>query len=351
MIRVFLICLIFLSSFSLSVFSQDMKLINPNNKAINIDGAFFLDKNNDRVIINRISPEILKNKETFMRPANVYTQSGVRISIYTNSKEVSFIFEKREEASLRYSNAGIYKDGEFYKNISLIPNNELKPLKVTNPDGNKWTEWTIVLPPYFGMNFKGVEIEKNAEIREIKKEKKPVYVAIGNSITHGTGQKAGYETYPYSISQKKGWNLYNVAVGGSKISWPVAKMLSGKHIDVITILWGYNDWNAGFTPKGEIIPRYSKLLKILAKDHPDAKIYCILPTATKATAPKRGNLTLDDIRNAEKQAAESLIKKGFTNIKIINGEEISDKAFLNDKVHFTVEGAKQFAENLVKHLN
>jgi len=179
----------------------------------------------------------------------------------------------------------------------------------------------------------------------------PVYVAIGNSITHGTGQKAGYETYPFIVSQKKGWDLYNVAVGGSKISWPVAKMLSDKHIDVITILWGYNDWNAGFTPKGEIIPRYSKLLKILAKDHPDAKIYCILPTATKATAPKRGNLTLDDIRNAEKQAAESLIKKGFSNIKIINGKEISDKSLLNDKVHFTVEGAKQFAENLLKHLN
>lgn len=331
--------------------SQETQLIKPDDNAISIKGAFFLEKGGDKVVINRISPDILKNKETFMRPSNVYTQSGVRISIYTDSKNINFLFEKREGASFRHSSVGIYKNGELFKKVNLVPDKELPLFKISNPDGKKWTEWTLVLPPYYGLNFKGVEIDKDAGLKKLKEEKKPVYVAIGNSITHGTGQKAGYETYSYQVADAKGWDLYNVAVGGSKISWPVAKMLKDKHIDVVTILWGYNDWNAGFTPDGEIIPGYSKLLKLLAKDHPDAKIYCILPTATKTKKPKRGNLTLDDIRNAEKKAVELVKAEGYPNISVINGEELSDVSMLNDKVHFTIDGAAKFADNLLKHLN
>jgi lysophospholipase L1-like esterase len=330
-------------------YGGNKKHILPNDNNIGIKGAFFLQKSDKKVIINRISPKILDNPETYMRVTNVNTQSGVRISVNTNSENVTFLFEKRENAAHRFSVVGIYKNGELFKKIMIKPKNEKLPdFSVTNPDGNKWTEWTLVLPPYYGMNFLGVDIDENSEYKGCKGQKKPVYVAIGNSITHGTGQNAGYETYDYRLAEMKGWELYNVAVGGSKISWPIGKMLKKEHIDVITILWGYNDWNAGFTPEEEIIPRYSKLLELLTKHHPEAKIYCILPTATKAKTPKRGNLTLDDIRNAEKKAAEAFLNKGNKNIVIINGEDISDVTFLRDKVHFTVEGAEKFAENLAE---
>jgi len=198
------------------------------------------------------------------------------------------------------------------------------------------------------MNFLGVDIDQDAEYKACKDENKPVYVAIGNSITHGTGQKAGYQTYGYHLAAMKHWDFYNVAVGGSKISWPVGEMLKDKTIDYITILWGYNDWNAGFDPEKNIYPKYAKLLKLLTKHHPEAKIYCILPTATKATAPKKGTHRLDEIRKAEKKAAEDFIKKGNQNIFVIDGQSISDTTFLNDKVHFTIEGAEKFAQNLFK---
>jgi lysophospholipase L1-like esterase len=345
-----LLSLILTLLISFSAISANKKHIKPNNESISIKGAFFLDKSDDVVIINRISPTILNKKETYMRASNANTQSGVRISITTDSKEVSFLFEKREDAAIRHSIVGIFKNGELIKEIKLIPDKPLTPFTVSASNENEWAEWTVVLPPYYGMNFKGIDIDENSSYKSTTSKDKPVYVAIGNSITQGTGQKSGYSTYPYLVAEYKGWELYNVAVGGSKISWTVAEMLKNEHIDYITILWGYNDWNAGFSPNGEIIPRYTKLLKLLIKYHPEAKIYCILPTVTKATSPKKGNYTLDDIRNAEKEVAEVFVKKDNKNIIIIDGQKISDISFLNDKVHFSTEGADKFASNLVKHL-
>ncbi len=339
--------------FTLTLFAQEKRFIKPNDSNIAIDGAFFLIKSDEKIIINRIKPEILNNPATYMHPANANTQSGVRISILTNSSTVSFIFENRNDASCWFSIAGIFKDGKLFKEIILNPKKEkeLKPFTVSNPDGKKWARWTVVLPPFYGMNLKGIEIDKDSKLKSAaEKNKKPVYVAIGNSITHGTGQRAGYQTYPYIVAAKKRWNLYNVAVGGSKISWTVGEMLKNKPADFITILWGYNDWNAGFTTHNKIIPNYSKLLELLVKYHPDAKIYCILPTYSKTKTPKRGNLSFDDIKNAEKTVAEEFIKKGY-NIKIIDGQKISDTTMLNDKVHFSINGAQKFAENLINKLN
>jgi lysophospholipase L1-like esterase len=181
-------------------------------------------------------------------------------------------------------------------------------------------------------------------------------VAIGNSITQGTGQQASYQTYPFILAQKKGWTLYNLAVGGSKISWPVARLLQGKKVDVITILWGYNDWNAGFLPDKQIKNNYTKLLKGLLKAQPQARIYCILPTYTNRTTAKKGTATIDGIRQAEAAVVKSFQKKGYHNLFVVDGSKISDSNFLKPKgskdvVHFTPEGAKKFATALYKMMN
>jgi lysophospholipase L1-like esterase len=90
---------------------------------------------------------------------------------------------------------------------------------------------------------------------------------------------------------------------------------------------------------------------LLAEDHPDAKIYCITPSYTYAVKPKKGDITIDEIRNAEKKAVKKLQKKGLKNLFIINGPDISGPENLKaegskDKVHFTVEGAAKFADKL-----
>ncbi len=346
MIRVLIIYILL----PVSVFAdaREMTFIKPNDKALSIEGAFFLKKSSKKVVIDRINPSVFKNKETFMNPVKARTQTGVRISVYTDSDTVSFLFSKREQSEHRHSVFGVFKNDKLFKTFDVKPGDDKTVFTVISDKKDEWNKWTIVLPPYYGVDFKGVDIFNKSRYKPVPKTRKPVYVAIGNSITHGTGQKAGCETYPYILASKKNWSLYNVAVGGSKISWPVAGMLKNKKVDVITVLWGYNDWNAGFTPDEQIFSRYSELLELLVKHHPEAKIYCILPTATKSVKPKKGNFSLDDVKNAEKKAAESLIFKGYTNIKIIDGGKISDTTMLKDKVHFSAAGAKKFAGKLSK---
>ncbi len=346
----FLLCILFVFS-AFAGKAQEKQLIKPNDPALSITGAWFLQKTPDSVVLNRFTPEMLKNQHTYMNPKNAWCQSGVVVSVKTDSPEVVFLFDKRAGAKHRGGSFGIFKDGKFFKAVKVSPKKPLLPLAVKNPEGKKLTLWQITPPPYFGVNFKGIEIDKGSRCKKVKTGSRPVYVAIGNSITQGTGQQATYQTYPFILAEKKGWTLYNLAVGGSKISWPVARLLKGKKVDVITILWGYNDWNAGFLPDKQIKDNYTKLLQGLLKAQPQANIYCILPTYTNRTAPKKGSATLDEIRKAEAGVVKQFQQKGYHNLFLVDGSKITDATFLRPKgskdvVHFTPAGAKKFAEAL-----
>jgi lysophospholipase L1-like esterase len=323
------------------------RFVKPNDDKIIISGAWFLDKSDERVVINRFDKKTLNNKATYMNKLNANTQTGVTISVYTNSEQVTFEFEKRSDAKIRGCSLGVFKDGKLFKEFKLLKD-KWDPVVVTNPDGNKWAKWEVVMPPFYGLNFTGIEIDNGSDYKKPPENKKKVYVAIGNSITHGTGQRGAYQSYPFLLAQGKGWQLYNLATGGSKISWPVAKMIKDKKIDVITVLWGYNDWNAGFMDDGRLQANYKKLLELLVKHHPDTKIYCILPTATKREKPRKGNSTIGQVRQAEKAVVEDLQKNGNKNLYLIKGYEISGVNDLKDLVHFSTEGAAGFADRLEK---
>jgi len=353
--RFFILILVLTLNFSATAWGQ--KVISPNDERITPGGAFFITRTPEKLVINRHLPEIIDMKETEAAPRNAFAQSGVSVSFKTNSKHIKILMEPRKETSLRFGIFGIYKNGKMVDQIKVMPKDidSFDGISFENAKGDL-ADWKVLFPTYFGVDIKGIEIDDGSKFEAPDNNNNPVYVAIGNSITQGTGQAASFQTYPYILAEKKGWQLYNLAVGGSKISWPFATELKGEKVDVITILWGFNDWNKGYTPKGEIIPRYIKLVKTLAKDHPNAKIYCITPTYTNAKVPKNGSVTIDEIRDAEKQAALKLQNKGYNNIFVIDGPAISGPENLKpagskDKVHFTVEGAALFAEKLAKAIN
>ncbi len=344
MTKLFIVLLFFLQSCNI-VTAEEQKFIQPNNENIVIKGAFFVKKSSDKVIINRFDNEFLTHKKTFVNAIKANTQSGVTICFSTNSSTITMYFKERDDAQHRQKVFGILKNGEFFKEVKGTT------FSFTNVEDNQYNQWEIVLPTFCGVYFTGIEIDGNSDLNKIEQEQKPVYVAIGNSITHGVGQNgAGFLTYPFLLAQNKNWVLYNLAVGGSKISWPVARLIENKKVDVITILWGYNDWNSTFTIENEIKPYYKKLITKLRKIQPDAKIYCILPTTSKRTSPKNGTDTLGDIRKAESEIVSELQKNGDKNLFIINGTKLTNLNDLNDDVHLSVDGAANFAKRLSKSI-
>ncbi|NQU55160.1 MAG: hypothetical protein HQ522_21795 [Bacteroidetes bacterium] len=344
--RQLLVIILLLGGFIFNLKAEEKKFIAPNNNQITYKGALFVEKSEKKVILNRHTKSFLEHPQTFLNAEKANTQSGVSICFSSNSSEIKVFFEERDDSQTRQKVFGIFKNGKFYQHANGFD------FSFPNPDGDKLTEWEIVLPAFTGINFTGLEIDKSADLKSVKCEKKPIYAAIGNSITHGVGQNgAAYLTYPFLLARQKNWKLYNLAVGGSKISWPVANLLKNIEVDVITILWGFNDWNSTFTIENEIRPYYKRLLVELRKVQPNAKIYCILPTTSKNTVPKNGTDTLDDIRNAERNIISNLQSGGDKNLFIINGEELTTINDLNDVVHLSVDGAANFAKQLTKLIN
>jgi hypothetical protein len=318
--------------------------ITPDNKNIIIEGAMYLKYERDKVILNRHSDHLWDNENVYIPQKNARTQTGVRIIFKTDSKIVKLLFRERKDAQLRKVTNfyGIYKNGEFF---GVINGDSL-----TLTSASDVTEWEITLPIFYGVDFDGVFIDDDAKLFEVKRNKRPVYVAIGNSITHGAGQKrCGSEgTYPYVLAQEKGYYLYNLAVGGSQITPAIAQELNGIKVDIITIMWGFNDWNATNGDIMEISKRYDLLLTELRKYQSDAKIYCILPSTARNENGNNSKPPLSAVRDAERQVVESLQKKGDKNLLIIDGSKISSIEDLEGNVHFTNEGARHFGETLAK---
>ncbi len=107
---------------------------------------------------------------------------------------------------------------------------------------------------------------------------KPIYVSLGDSKTHVTGQYvSSAKTYPFLLASQIKWNLYNFAVAGSSIGWAMALNLKGKTVDHITIEFGYNDREYLSESLATRQIQYEKLIDSLRLFQPNVKLYCISP--------------------------------------------------------------------------
>jgi lysophospholipase L1-like esterase len=211
----------------------------------------------------------------------------------------------------------------------------------------------VSLPSFSEIALLRIEIDEEAELRPHARENKPVYVALGDSITHGTGQgNASHLSYPFLLSRKLDFTLYNLAVGGSGVPVGVGPMLGDfPRIDLITVLVGYNDWNGEGKTPAEYYDRYRQLLLAVRASHPKAVIVCISPLYTARQLSKITGLTIDPFREVVYRLVREFQDQGDQQIYLVKGETITGKANLRDggikdPVHLSVEGAAQFAEQL-----
>ena len=205
----------------------------------------------------------------------------------------------------------------------------------------------VSLPNLWAVNFTRLELEDGYELENLSDLNLPIYVSIGNSITHGTGQYvSSAKTYPFILAQKSNWNLHNLAVAGATLGWAIAKNIKNQKVDVITILLGFNDWKYTTSPLQNKKLEYEKLLDSLRHYQPNAKIYCITPLFS---SDKNGSApyTLQEFRDMVTELV-SAKQQNDKNICLINGPSISDASMLasGDPVHLSESGANTLAQNL-----
>ncbi len=330
------------------------KHIAPNNENIQVYGSNFTKMEGDEMIMHRHSDEAYKGKtkDLLYNPVKARTSTGMYIEFKSNSPTIKFKF-KTAKGNPKYALFNVFQDGEFDKKegYKYVENGEMA-LEISSKNKNKETLYRITFPLMTDIHFLGLEIDDKSELCKLKRKSKPVYVAYGDSVTHGTGQKNTSETYAYQLAEKMGYELFNTAVGGAKTSTVMAEMIRDdfKKIDMITVLIGYNDYNGKGISTEEYTKRYTNILNIFREKHPDTKIYCISMTYTTQTNSKTSQIPADDFRKVVREVVAKRQENGDKNLFLIKGEDITTKANLKDKVHFSVQGAHDFAEALFSEI-
>ena len=330
--------------------AQRIENVPADHPFIRIEGARHITFRDGHAQIDRIDTALFGPKDFRISPSVAATTSGVRIYFRTDSPHIIPLFERRPDTKWRESTwfYGIYCDGEFIGDIS----GKNPVIEAPSPGMH---EYSLVLPIMNAEYFCGLKLDAGARLKPSREEKGLIYFAIGDSISHGTGQ-TGHSSrisYPFIVAENHGFRLYNLAVGASQITPAIVEELGGVKASVITILWGYNDWNATKGDLAEISDRYTKLLEGLLEVQPEADIYCIMYGITKNEEPKENyGCTLAEVRAAETEIARRFAATASgSHIKVIDGFPFITLEGLADGCHFKNEGAAIFGEQVSKQID
>jgi len=318
-----------------------------NNPNILYEGLWYPVVDSTRVIFNRHTKEVLLHPESGISATSrpyAYTQTGVRIRLKTASPFVHLEFEQREEGG----HLGLENGFAIYADSSRIAIKEELSFTIDAPESDSSVRYTILLPSIYAINLTEMILADGYQLEPIQPDNRPVYAAIGNSITHGTGhQSASFLTYPYVLADSMDWNLYNLAVAGDRTGWPISLLFKDKKVDYITILLGFNDWMWDNSPLSDKLYQYEKLLDSLLCFQPDAEIFSITPlTTTKTETQFNAPFDLQDYRTMLIRHVTRRRNLGDKNLHLIHGDSISNPSMLMDGIHLSKKGAPLFACNL-----
>ncbi|HZW71873.1 MAG TPA: SGNH/GDSL hydrolase family protein [Hanamia sp.] len=334
------------------------KSIPLDNKNIHVIGAVYILRSPTKLFYKRFSEKIL-NMSDSVKMFNTYTAettSGIIIEFKTNSSFTHFTFSP-EPGGNEGGFFRVLKDGAELKTVSFrTPVTQNVQISLDSLSSEKEAVYQIILPSYSNLSLTNFEIDDNSNLVTYTPAKRKIYLGFGDSITHGRGQGgSSYFTYPFLLSQKLDMNLYNLAIGGSKVSIPIAEMSKDlPKADVITILIGYNDFNGASHTLERFEKDYREFLSIIRKNQPKAKIFCINLLYTKKKENQHTHLTPEDFRHViEKVVTE--YQASENKLFLIKGDQITSAENLQpglktDAVHLTVKGAQLFADALYKEM-
>lgn len=320
--------------------------VQPNDSHIEWTGAPFAKVGPTLVEFRRFSDDCLANAAAFLRESKATTTTGVVIRFTTTSSRVTASFRVLPGDN-RGSWFGIYQNGVRTAEMKVDKSKSTFGLDLVSVAAGSPVTFEIVMPIFSNCGLTGLDLSDGALLRNPELSR-PVYAAMGDSITHGTGQDATWQTYAWIVAQDKGWTLENLAVGGSRVTPPIGDDLKGRKIDVISILIGYNDWNIVNDP---VVYRtnYELLLAKIRKHQPRAAILCITPLYSSKSKPSGPGITetLDPYREIVRSLVRTRSAQGDDRIFLIEGLSLSDAADVSkDGVHLSIPGAGRVAGRL-----
>ena len=332
------------------------QVIKPNDSNLSFKGTQYVTSSDEFTSFSRFSPELMKmtSMQLGFNPGKAATTSGIRLLFKSNSKKVTFHFTASTKEENRGSDFAVFANDQFLKDFTFKKmKSDKMTFSVDSPKDGVNT-YEVTLPSWSNAKFQGLEIDNDSTIQSYNYDR-PIYVAFGDSISHGVGQRsATHLTWPFKLSRHLKADLSNVAVGGGKVSLPVAKQLGElDKIDFMTCLIGYNDWCGNGKTVEQYTKDYKAFLTQVRSSHPNTKIFCISMLYTRTKISKKSKLPIDGFRQAVYDIVAERQAAGDKNIFLIKGETLTSEANLredqkSDPVHLGIKGADDLANKLNK---
>ena len=323
-------------------------LVTPDNPNIRYNGTINKDVTASSARLFRFTESYINSFFPFFRPI-ARTQSGISISIKTNSPRIVLHFDTLGNAEIRARNFAVFEEGTL-----LEDGIQGLDVSISNSD-NIVKEYEVYLPSFSGVRLLNIELVQGYVLQSIPEENKPVYVAIGNSITHGVGQtlNGSHLTYPFLVADSLNYRMFNLGIGGSTINSNVISnldSLSGGAPELITVLWGYNNVVFNSADLSGAINDYRILIENLATNYPSTSIYGILQTETLSTVGTNPANTIERLRQ-EQDSVLRLVMTTHNNVCIIDGNQYTSTSDLFDDVHLNDQGARNLANGIITELD
>lgn len=328
----------------------DVPLDSPQ---IYFKGSHYVKRTATKIIPARFSDEFLKTEWSALQlPVNVARMNScVKMLFSTESQDIALTLTLMPCGITTFR---VYRDEERLTDSHFTPQEKESSVTITlRSSDRKPHRYQIDFPTNAEVAITGLKLTKGAKLEVMKFPDRPVYVALGDSITHGSVglNGASNEAYAYLLADKLGYDLYNLAVGASKVSVPVGEMLKDwKKIDLITLLIGYNDFSWGGVSIKDYEAHYLKLLEAIRKHHPSTPIFCITLTYTLTEKSQCTGVTPEEYRDTVVGIVKSLRENGDKELFLVHGEQLTDKSCMHDPAHLSSRGNRIFAEGLYREI-
>jgi lysophospholipase L1-like esterase len=303
----------------------------------------------------RFAPDLYNAMEWVdgFNPVRARTTSGGALIFETDSPQVRISFRFDSEHENRGSTFGVSQNGGAIESTSVAGDQATFTLSIDSDFPGETVRYRVVLPNWSNPIMTELALDEGHELTDFEQPVRPVYVALGDSITHGQGQPSSYEGYAMQTSAALGTELYNLAVGGSKVSVPIAESLSDfPRLDLVTILVGYNDWmNEGKTVE-EFETAYDALIGAVRDNDADVPIFSLTLLTAEDTISGASSIPIADFRAAIEDVVTARQEAGDSNLYLAPSETwTNDTTDLSDQVHLSSGGATKLAEALTAHIS
>lgn len=207
-------------------------------------------------------------------------------------------------------------------------------------------DYELVLPYGDSVEFLGLRVGRPARFEPPPPRTPRRYVAYGDSITQGFTASDVGQSYAFRLAQKKNWQVLNMGFGGRASTPADGRVVAALQADVITVLIGANDWQAGVPPE-RCGANVNAFLANLRAVQPQVPVYVLTPLWVAASWQPRARVA--DLESYRQVLREVVYARHDPDLHLIEGPDLiaHDLALFDPVVvHPNDQGFAMMAERL-----